>query len=204
MFIAAGKINYLEGWLYFAISMFGLVINIVSTRNKDELISERSAPGANTQAWDKKILGGLAILTIISYAIAGLDSGRFHWSAPFNSYVIVAGVLLVISGQIIFAVAKYQNNFFSSVVRIQGERKQNVCDQGLYKFVRHPGYLGMVLSWIGFPLVLNSIYSSIPVFLAIIVLIIRTSLEDRFLRKELVGYEEYMRKTKYRMIPFVW
>jgi protein-S-isoprenylcysteine O-methyltransferase Ste14 len=204
MFIAAGKINYFEGWIYFAISIFGLAINIATTKNNDELISERAKPGTNTQSWDKKILGFSALLTILSYIIAGLDSGRFNWSGSFDFRITTLGVFLVIAGQIIFAIAKYQNNFFSSVVRIQTDRNHKVCDRGLYKFVRHPGYLGMTLAWIGFPLVLNSIYSSIPVLMAITLLIIRTNLEDKFLSKELIGYKQYMKKTKYRIIPFVW
>lgn len=204
MFIAAGRIDYLEGWIYFAASLFGLVINAAATKNNDELIQERSNPGSNTQPWDKKILGTLALITIISYVVAGLDSGRFNWSPHFDIIITVSGILVMVAGQIIFTAAKYQNNFFSSVARIQTERNHAVCDRGLYKIVRHPGYFGMILSWIGFPLVLNSIYSSIPVMTAIILLLIRTNLEDNFLSNELAGYKEYRQKTKYRILPFIW
>lgn len=204
MFLAAGRIDYLEGWLYFGLSVLGLVINIILTRNNDELIRERSRPGPDVQSWDKKILGFSALLSLVAYIVAGLDSGRFHWSPSFGFWMVVVGAVLTVIGQVIFAVAKYQNNFFSSVVRLQKERDHKVCDRGLYKLVRHPGYLGMILSWIGFPLVLNSVYSLIPVLLAMILLIVRTGLEDRFLMKELVGYKEYMGKTKYRLVPWVW
>jgi len=203
MFIAAGKINYPEGWIYFAVSIFGLIINMATTKNND-LIKERSKPGFNTQSWDKKILSSLAILTIIPYILAGLDSGRFNWSGHFDFRITILGVLFMIIGQIIFTTAKYQNNFFSSVARIQTERNHTVHDQGLYKIIRHPGYLGMILSWLGFPLILNSLYSFIPVLMAIILLIIRTSLEDKLLTNELTGYKEYMQKTKYKILPFVW
>ncbi len=203
LFIAAGEINYHEGWLYFSLSFFGLILNIVATKN-NELMGERSKPGLNAKSWDKKILGGLAILTIISYLVAGLDSGRFNWTTPFDVKITAVGILLMISGQTLFTIAKYQNNFFSSVVRIQMERAQTVCDRGLYRFIRHPGYLGMILSWIGFPIILNSVYSSIPVVIAIVFLIIRTGLEDNLLSKELTGYKEYKKKTKYRLIPLIW
>lgn len=204
LFLAAGKINYFQGWLYFAISFFGLVINLVFTKNKDELLNEREKPGANTQSWDKKILGLLAIVTIVAYLVAGLDSGRFHWSGYFDISLTGLGILLVFAGQIIFAVAKYQNNFFSSVARLQTERNHQVCEHGLYKLIRHPGYSGMILSWLGFPLVLNSWYSFIPALMAIILLIGRTSLEDKFLISELTGYKEYSQKTKYRLVPLGW
>ncbi len=204
MFIAAGKINYPQGWIYFAISVFGLMINIITTKSNSELIAERSSPGSSIQSWDKKILGLSAIVTILSYIVAGLDSGRFNWSGYFDLKITILGALLVITGQIIFTTAKYQNNFFSSVVRIQKERSHTVCNRGLYKYIRHPGYSGMMLSWIGFPLVLNSAYSAIPVLLGIILLIVRTRLEDIFLSSELTGYREYMKTTKCKILPFIW
>jgi protein-S-isoprenylcysteine O-methyltransferase Ste14 len=204
MFLAAGKINYFFGWIYFTLSIFGLIINIVTTQNNPDLLSERSTPKKNVPAWDKKILGLLALLTIISYIAAGLDSGRFNWSPLFNIKLYLFGVFLIALGQIIFAIAKYQNNFFSSMVRIQTDRHHTVCDTGLYKFIRHPGYFGMILSWLGFPIVLNSIYSILPVLLSIILIIVRTNLEDKLLSQELKDYYIYKKKTKYRLFPLIW
>lgn len=204
MFIAAGTANYPQGWIYFVISIFGAAISIATTKGNDALLNERSGPGAHTPSWDKKILGASAALTMTAYVIAGLDAGRFHWSSSFDVRSTVLGVLLVVLGQVIFITAKHQNAFFSSVARIQTERGHEVCDRGLYMFVRHPGYFGMILSWIGFPLLLHSAYSAIPVLVAAALLIARTSLEDELLSKELTGYKEYMQRTKYRLLPFVW
>jgi protein-S-isoprenylcysteine O-methyltransferase Ste14 len=203
LFLAAGRIDYWQGWLYYGVSMLGLAINFFTSKNAD-LIQERDKPGADVQNWDKKILGLLALLTVIAYVIAGLDSGRFFWTAPFSAGLIALGVSLSLAGQIIFAVAKYQNNFFSSVVRHQKDRNHQVCDRGLYKIVRHPGYLGMIIPWVGFPLILNSLYSIVPALLGMILLIVRTSLEDQFLAKELAGYKEFQQQTKYRLFPFIW
>ncbi len=204
LFLAAGKINYPAGWIYLALSIFGLVLSIITTKDDKELIAERSKPGPDTQAWDKKILGALGILTIAAYIVAGLDSGRFNWSHPFDLKITILGIILVVAGQIIFTIAKQQNQFFSSVARVQTDRQHIVCDSGLYKVVRHPGYAGMILSWLGFPLVLNSLYSFIPVMMAIILLLLRTSLEDKFLTQKLTGYQEYRQETKYKLIPFIW
>lgn len=204
MFIAAGKINYIFGWIYFVLSIFGLIINIITTKNNPDLLSERSTPKENVPAWDKKILGLLALLTIISYVVAGLDSGRFNWSPLFDIKIYLLGVFLTMLGQLIFAIAKYQNNFFSSMARIQTDRHHTICYTGLYKFVRHPGYLGMILSWLGFPIVLNSIYSILPVLLSIILISLRTNLEDKLLSQELKGYTAYRQKIKYHLIPFIW
>jgi protein-S-isoprenylcysteine O-methyltransferase Ste14 len=89
-------------------------------------------------------------------------------------------------------------------VRIQKERGHVVCDTGLYKLIRHPGYLGMAISLMGLPLLTSSFWSIIPTALAIILMLVRTSLEDKTLQNELDGYIEYTLKTRYRLIPFVW
>ncbi len=204
MFAAAGKLNYPQGWLYYSLSIFGLLLNFFAIQSNEQLMNERSLPGVNVKAWDKKILGISGMLTIFSYIIAGFDSGRFRWSPDLGITITLAGIVFVLIGQAIFLIAKFQNNFFSSVARIQVERNHIVCNRGLYKIVRHPGYLGMVISWIGFPLVTEAVFSFIPVAMAIILLIVRTVLEDRMLNCELTGYAEYSRGTKYKLLPFIW
>lgn len=204
MFISAGKINYTQGLIYFFINILGLVLNIITIPDNDDLIKERQQTGDNIKDWDKKILGLSALFTIISYIVAGLDSGRFHWSPEINIKYSIFGAFIVLIGQIIFLVAKSQNNFFSSVARIQTERNHSVCNNGLYKVVRHPGYIGMIISWVGFPIVMTSIYSLIPVIISIILIVLRTNLEDKMLEEELVGYDDYKQKTKYRLVPYIF
>lgn len=204
IFIAAGKLSYVEGLTYLFISTLGLVLNVISMKNKEELMAERSKPGENIKSWDKKILGLSALMTIITYIIAGLDSGRFNWSPKFQLQYLIIGIIITLVGQISFLVAKNQNKFFSSVARIQTERNHSVCDTGVYKIVRHPGYFGMIISWLGFPLVLGSLFSIIPVIISITLIIIRTQLEDKMLTEELLEYKDYSKKTNFKLIPLIW
>jgi len=90
------------------------------------------------------------------------------------------------------------------VVRIQKERGHTVCDTGIYRIVRHPGYAGMTISLAAFPLLTGSVWSTIPISIAIILLFVRTYLEDVTLKKELEGYPEYVKKTRQRLIPGIW
>jgi protein-S-isoprenylcysteine O-methyltransferase Ste14 len=136
--------------------------------------------------------------------VAGLDSGRFLWSPTLHLSLHISAVVLTLSGHSFFLIAKRQNKFFSTVVRIQTERGHTVCDTGLYKIIRHPGYLGMIISTLGFPLLLGSLWSIVPVTLSILILLVRTQLEDETLVKELKGYREYTLKTPYKLIPKVW
>jgi protein-S-isoprenylcysteine O-methyltransferase Ste14 len=167
-------------------------------------MAERSKPGEGVKKWDKLLLGLSALFLIIMFVLAGLDSGRFQWSPRLNPGLYIFGIILTIAGQLFFIVAQKQNKFFSSVVRIQTERGHTVYEGGLYKAVRHPAYLGNFIQTLGFPLLFGSLWSIIPVLISIILLLIRTYLEDETLTKELTGYREYKNKTRNMIIPYIW
>jgi protein-S-isoprenylcysteine O-methyltransferase Ste14 len=204
LFICAGRINYAQGWIFLFMNILGTLMNYFTIHKNSALINERSKLGEGIKSWDKLLLGMSALIYVIIVVCAGLDSGRFHRTLNFNWEVSVAGLILSIIGQSIFLTARSQNSFFSTVVRIQKDRGHVVCDSGLYKIVRHPGYLGMIISLCGIPVITTSIWSIIPTLVAVILLLIRTSLEDRTLINELDGYIEYTRKTRYKLIPLAW
>lgn len=204
IFVSAGRLDYQQGLIYVSIGLVMAILNYTVLRIDSELLKERSKPGEGTKTWDKAILGLSFLVTISMYIIAGLDSGRYHWSPNFHWSLCLLGIILTASGQLLFLIAQKQNRFFSSTVRIQTDREHVVCETGLYKTVRHPAYLGSVIQAAGFPLLFGSLWSIIPVSVLIFLFIIRTALEDRTLRNELKGYPEYSDKTRFRIIPFVW
>jgi protein-S-isoprenylcysteine O-methyltransferase Ste14 len=204
LFISAGRIDYVEGWIYTILSIFGWLLNVVSIREDTELLEERSAPPKDAKEWDKRILKLSAFMTLIATIVAGLESGRFQQSPDVQWDLCLTGMVLMIGGQLLFLAAKKANTFFSSVVRIQLDRGQTVCESGPYRFVRHPGYVGMILSWIGFPLVLGSVWSTIPTAAAVILLLVRTDKEDKVLMDELSGYSQYVQKVRYKLFPGLW
>lgn len=204
IFFSAGQINYFQGLLYVAIGLTMAILNYTVLRIDSELSAERSKPGDGTKTWDKAILGLSLLATIAMYCVAGLDSGRYHWSPQFHWSLIALGAILTAVGQLLFLIAQKQNKFFSSTVRIQTERGHTVCDTGLYSVVRHPAYMGMLVQTLGFPLIFGSLWSIIPVSAFLILLLVRTCLEDKTLKEELDGYVAYSEKTRYRIIPFVW
>jgi protein-S-isoprenylcysteine O-methyltransferase Ste14 len=204
LFICAGRINYTQGWIFLSANIMSTLMNYFTIYKNSELLNERSKLGEGIKSWDKLLLGLSALIYVIIIVLAGLDSGRFQWTPNFSWIISISGVILLVIGQILFLTARSQNNFFSSVVRIQKDRGHVVCDTGIYKIVRHPGYLGMIISLMGLPLITTSVWSIIPTLIAIILLLIRTSLEDKTLINELDGYVEYTRKTRNKLIPLVW
>lgn len=204
IFISAGRLNYWQGLAYVALGFVMLILNFTALRIDSELQQERAKPGADAKQWDKTILGLSFLFTIAMFIVAGLDSGRYHWSPDFHWSVYLLGAILTATGQLLFLIAQKQNKFFSSTVRIQTDRAHTVCDTGLYSIVRHPAYLGSFIQTLGFPLLFGSLWSIIPVSISIILLVTRTSLEDKTLKNELPGYLEYTKKTRFRLIPYIW
>ena len=96
------------------------------------------------------------------------------------------------------------NRFFSSVVRIQKDRGHTVVTGGPYQFVRHPGYVGGILSALGTALLLGSWWAFVPTGLLVCVIVVRTALEDRTLQAELEGYRDYAGRVRYRLLPGIW
>lgn len=204
IFISAGSFYYLPGLVYLCIGIIMIILNYTVLRLDDDLLRERSKPGAGAKKWDKTILGLSFLATIGMYVVAGLDSGRYLWSPNFHWSLYLLGGILTVLGQLLFLIAQKQNKFFSSTVRIQTDRGHVVCNTGLYRFVRHPAYLGLFIQTLGFPLLFGSVWSIVPVVVSIILLSVRTSLEDKTLKNELNGFLEYSAKTKFKIIPFVW
>jgi protein-S-isoprenylcysteine O-methyltransferase Ste14 len=204
IFICAGRLMYWQGLVFALTGVFMLVLNYTALRPDAELMQERSKPGAGSKSWDKGVLALSLLATISMYVVAGLDSGRFHWSPEFGPGLYALGIILNTTGQLLFLIAQKQNRFFSSTVRIQTDRGHAVCKTGLYKFVRHPAYLGIIVQSAGFPLFFGSLWSIIPAGSLIILNVLRAYLEDKTLKNELKGYPEYMTKTRYRLIPLLW
>ena len=96
------------------------------------------------------------------------------------------------------------NPHLEGTIRVQNERGHRVISTGPYAIVRHPMYVGLILILAGIPLFLGSGWAFLPVVIVSLLLVIRAGLEDRKLRKELLGYEAYMLRTPHRLIPGVW
>lgn len=204
IFISAGRLDYWQGLVYVSVGIIMTALNYTVLKPDPGLIIERGKAGEGAKKWDKTILLLSFLVTIAMYVLAGLDSGRYHWSPNFHLGLTIIGIIFTVAGQLFFLIAQKQNKFFSSTVRIQSDRNHTICDTGLYKIVRHPAYLGSVIQAAGFPLLFGSLWSIFPVMLLIVLHIVRTSLEDRTLMDELNGYTDYSRKIRYKIFPYIW
>jgi protein-S-isoprenylcysteine O-methyltransferase Ste14 len=203
IFIAGGRLFYWQAFLYVLLAVIGTTINHLTTPKGSNLTAERASQAHEGVKWDRHLLKLLFLSNIITFIVAGLDSGRFRWSGQVPMAITVSGAVLMIIGQTLFAVAKRANSFFYSTVRINKERNHTVCESGVYSLIRHPGYLGMIISITGFPMVLHSYWAYVPAGISIFILVLRTCLEDGYLKENLEGYTQYTLKTRKLLIPGV-
>ena len=204
-FLTAWKLNIVRGWIYFGMAhvgaLAGAIIMITCTPG---LAHERAKAKEGTKTWDKILLPIYFILgLIVMPALAGLDVGRFGWTL-LPAYFVVIGIAVYVFAFVFTLWAMLSNPFFEGTVRIQKDRDHKVITTGPYRFVRHPGYVGMLIGSLPLPFVIGSMYALIPAGLMIIVAIIRTHLEDKTLKEELSGYKGYAAKVKYRLLPGIW
>lgn len=204
LFLAVGRLNWIWAWVFLGISLAMVLINSTfMLRTNPETIAERGRP-KGTKDWDKVVSGLWALAIYLALPIiAGLDV-RFGWTGEFGTmwHIVGAGVFAVGGG--LGGWAMITNAYFSTAVRIQSDRGQTVCSTGPYRFVRHPGYVGFILQSLSTAILLGSLWALIPGIMAAVLMIIRTSLEDRTLQAELPGYPDYVEDVRYRLIPGVW
>jgi protein-S-isoprenylcysteine O-methyltransferase Ste14 len=198
--------DWWEAWVYLAINVFGFIISrYLAGRKHPDLLVERGKylQHQNPEKWDKLLSPLLSLGGGFIPIAAGLDM-RFGPSAEFWWVIKVLAIILMLMGFALGSYALIANRFFSGMVRIQTERGHQVVSSGPYRWVRHPGYVGALLSYLATPFLLDSWWTLIPVVFAFIIIIVRTSLEDRALQEKLEGYQAYAEKVPYRLFPGIW
>lgn len=201
LFVSAWTLKWHWAWVFISTGIVILIINLIVIPTV--VIEERGKKKENVKKWDK-ILTTINIFPMLGiYLLAGLDY-KFNWSIDLSIKIHIAGLVFFFLGSMIFTWSMVSNKFFSTMVRIQEERKHQVATGGPYKYVRHPGYVGFIIMVLATPIALGSLYAVSMSVIVVLILIIRTTFEDKTLKNELKGYIEYSENVKYKLVPFLW
>jgi protein-S-isoprenylcysteine O-methyltransferase Ste14 len=204
MFACAGTAKWVNGWAFLAVSLLVVLGNMVYVLPRNpEIIAERGRRHQGTRSFDTVVMSVYTLFYLALFMIAGLDAGRLHWTPLGVGWAVLGGLLMVLA-TIPVAGAMAVNRNLEQTVRIQAERGHDVVTTGPYRVVRHPMYVGMLVQLPATALLLGSALALIPAVCAVICLVVRTALEDATLHRDLPGYRDYARRTRYRLIPRIW
>ena len=200
LFLPAGSLHYWQGWLLMGILFVPMAVaGIVMMAKNPELLRKR----LNTEEKEteqKSVVAMSGLLFVTAFVLAGLN-WRFGWWVLPNWVVWVAAVLFLAS-YLLYAEVMRENTYLSRTVEVQDNQK--VIDTGLYGIVRHPMYMATTVMFLTMPLVLGSPISFLIMLGYIPVIAKRIANEEEVLEKGLEGYQNYKKKVRYKMIPFLW
>jgi protein-S-isoprenylcysteine O-methyltransferase Ste14 len=204
LFVSAGTLEWPMAWAYLGVGLGILVLNaLILLPRQPEMVAERSHTKEDAKGWDRVLGTLMTMTTLVTLIVAGLDK-RFGWSPAYTLAIHLLALLLLALGQGLFTWSMASNKFFSRAVRIQTDRGHTVESGGPYGYVRHPGYVGLIISTLATPLVLGSLWALPLAGLVVVGHVTRTALEDRTLLVELEGYADYAQQVRYRLLPGVW
>lgn len=200
LFGLAGRLDLPQLWLFWgigALAMLAGTLTIPAVVVKEQV---RPAPGG----FDRSGRIGVMVLSSLVGLVGALDVGRFHWPDSVPSPLQLAGLLAYAAGIAFLIWAMAVNEFFSPVIRVAAERGHRLVTAGPYGWVRHPGYLGMIVGYGASGLALGSWTAFALSFATAMLVLRRVVLEDRYLQQHMAGYPEYTRRVPYRLIPGLW
>ena len=200
IFIPAGTINYLNGWLFMGLLFIPMFIAGIVMMIKSPNLLKSRINSKEKEKEQKEVVALSGLMFLVGFIIAGLNY-RYNWIQIPNIIVIISSIIFLLS-YILYAEVLRENTFLSRTIEVQNNQK--VIDTGLYKFVRHPMYSVTIFLFLSMPLILGSFISFIIFLIYPFIIAKRIKNEEQVLEKQLKGYKEYKNKVKYRLIPFIW
>ena len=200
LFLPAGSFHYWQGWLLMGILFVPMfIVGLVMMAKNPELLRKRlNAKEKETE--QKTVVGISGLLFLAAFLVAGLNWRLGWWVLP--DWVVWVAAILFLSSYLLYTEVMRENTYLSRTVEIQ--ENQKVIDTGLYGIVRHPMYMATTALFLTMPLVLASPISFLIMLGYIPVMAKRIRNEEAVLENGLVGYKDYKKHVKYKVIPLVW
>ena len=198
-FLPAGTFGYWQAWIWLAVVCIPMLLVLGYLLKNDPGLLERRLRTREKEP-QQSLIQKLGWVWILAFLVPGFDY-RFGWSHVPTALVVAADVLVLLSYIGFFLVLR-ENSYASRVVEV--DEQQKVITTGPYALVRHPMYTSITVLWAFTPLALGSYWGLLPGLMIVPILVARILNEEQVLVRDLAGYAEYMRKTKFRMLPGVW
>lgn len=194
LLVSSGDYLYRGAWILLGVYVISITFFGIFLPKK--VIETRSKPLTNQPTYEKVLKIPLFLSEYATYVVAGLDQ-RYNWTIEIPWYMLVLGAAIFFMGMGILLWSMIENPYFNQ--RVSMDEDHRVVTTGPYAVIRHPGYLGMMTYLAVVPILLESLYAMIPTIVVIILFMIRTSLEDKYLASHLKGYKAYQEHVKKRL-----
>ena len=206
LFLAAGDSRWPQAWIFLVeIGVSSFAVSTWLLRHDPALLASRlgSPLQRDQKQWDRIFMVVLLVAFVAWMALIGLDAHRFRWSAVPIWGQVLGACLIALCMFLCWQVFRF-NTFAAPQVKMQPGRAQVVITEGPYRVVRHPMYAGGSMLFIGAPLLLGSWWGLLAASILIVVISTRIVGEERMLRRELAGYDDYAKEVRYRLVPGLW
>jgi protein-S-isoprenylcysteine O-methyltransferase Ste14 len=203
LFAPAWTLHFWEAWVFWLLfSVLSAVVSFYFLKHDPGLLESRLkvGPTAEHEKSQKIIQTLTAILWCALVIVPGIER-HFH-SSRIPLALVLFGNALVALGYYIVFLALRENSWAASIIEVRPG--QSVISTGPYDIVRHPMYSGGLLMILATPLALGSLWAFVCAVLLCSVITARLLDEERYLLRNLPGYEGYCQKVRYRLIPHVW
>ena len=200
IFVPAGSIKFINGWLFICLLFIPMfIVGIVMFFKKPELLKSR-LNAKEKEIEQKEVLLLSGFMFVFGFVVAGLNY-RFMWFEMPKIIVVISSIIFIFS-YVLYAEVLRENSFLLRTVEVKDNQK--LIDTGMYGIVRHPMYSITIVLFFTFPLILGSILSFLIFLMYPFIIIKRIKNEEKVLEKDLIGYKDYKKKVKYRLIPYIW
>ncbi len=197
LFLAAGTTRIPMLWAYLVVFLALLLATMLAV--DPGLAQEGTHPGATGQDTNERF--GAGFLFLVTVGFAAMDVGRLHQSDAVAVAVSIIALTVFAAALGLQIWAMIVNPFFSPVTCIQAERAHHIVTQGPYRCLRHPGYVAMTVAIPASTLAIGSWLALIPAAGFCSVIVRRARVEDEFLKRNLMGYIDYVQRVRGGLFP---
>ena len=205
LFVPAGSLRYWQGWIFIAVFFIPAISFSFYLYKYDPKLLERRLQMREKINEQRLLVTLVKVVCLVGFVLASLDY-RLGWSRHnFGAqplWLKVVSPALVLAGLLLMLWVFAVNSFASRTIQV--EAGQKVISVGPYRLVRHPMYLGSIIMWIAAPFALGSYIALFAFAVLLPFYVFRLLNEERVLRRDLPGYSEYCKVTRYHLVPLVW
>ena len=200
LFLPAGTLAYWQAWLLMGILFLPMFLAGLIMMNRSPDLLRKRLNAKEEQAEQKEVILFSGLMFLAAFILAGLNF-RFGWIV-LPAWVSYAAAVVFLLAYVLYGEVLRENAYLSRTIEVQ--ENQKVIDTGLYGMVRHPMYMSTLFLFLSMPLVLGSVLSFVVMLTYLPIIAKRIRNEEQVLKDGLNGYADYMKRVRYRVIPFVW